>query len=480
MNTNSITFRLNGVFLVIVTTLFLCVGLFNYYKIKAERETAMERQVQGALQRLAISLPNAIWNFDDMQIQQIVQAEMSASFIRAILVLNGQKVVGGVARKADASLQRVTQVEGSGPASSVELAQQENSQRKVFGKATVYVSRDELNDALQQDLWLLALQIVAQAAILLFAMWQGLARIVLRPLARLSLAIHNIATGEADLTKRLPIGAGSEFDDVTEGFNTFIARLQAIIDSVQVGAVSLANASNELASGTFDLAERTESQAHSLEQTRHSMETLTQTVAHNAQNAREANGLAESAATVAVKGGAVVSKVVHTMDAINDSSKKIVDIISVIDAIAFQTNILALNAAVEAARAGEEGRGFAVVASEVRNLAQRSASAAKEIKALITSSVETVQAGNQLVSNAGKTMDEIVGSINGVAAIIAKVVVASDAQSKDISQINQAMITMDRMTQENSALVEEATAATESMRSQTGSLSDAVSVFKVA
>jgi methyl-accepting chemotaxis protein len=229
----------------------------------------------------------------------------------------------------------------------------------------------------------------------------------------------------------------------------------------------------------MDLSSRTEQQASSLEETAASMEELTSTVKQNADNARQANQLAVSASGVAVKGGHVVAQVVGTMSAINTSSKKIVDIIGVIDGIAFQTNILALNAAVEAARAGEQGRGFAVVAAEVRNLAQRSAAAAKEIKTLISDSVDKVEEGSKQVAEAGKTMDEIVGSVKRVTDIMAEITAASQEQTQGIEQINQAITQMDQVTQQNAALVEQAAAAAASLQEQASGLSQVVSVFKL-
>jgi methyl-accepting chemotaxis protein len=257
-------------------------------------------------------------------------------------------------------------------------------------------------------------------------------------------------------------------------------QLTDVVVRIKHSSDAIATASGEIASGNQDLSSRTEEQASSLQQTAASMEELTSTVKQNADNARQANQLALSASEVAVKGGSVVSQVVDTMASIHASSKKIVDIIGVIDGIAFQTNILALNAAVEAARAGEQGRGFAVVASEVRNLAQRSAAAAKEIKGLIDDSVGKVDAGTALVGEAGKTMEEIVGSIRRVTDIVGEISAASHEQTQGIEQINQAITQMDQVTQQNAALVEEAAAAAQSMQEQAGSLVQAVSVFRLA
>jgi methyl-accepting chemotaxis protein len=256
-------------------------------------------------------------------------------------------------------------------------------------------------------------------------------------------------------------------------------RLGEIVGQVRVGTDTIAHASGEIASGNMDLSARTEAQAGSLEQTASSMEDLISTVRQNADNASQANSLAASASAVAIRGGAVVAEVVGTMTSINDSSKKIVDIIAVIDSIAFQTNILALNAAVEAARAGEQGRGFAVVASEVRSLAQRSASAAKEIKELISDSVGKVDAGSRLVDQAGVTMNEIVTSVQRVTDIMGEISSASAEQTRGIEQINMAITEMDDVTQQNAALVEQAAAAAQSMQDQAHHLSDVVSVFRL-
>jgi methyl-accepting chemotaxis protein len=256
--------------------------------------------------------------------------------------------------------------------------------------------------------------------------------------------------------------------------------LVKVVSDVRSGTDAISTASGQIASGNQDLSQRTEEQAASLEETAASMEELTGTVKQNADNARQANQLAQLASEVAVKGGSVVGQVVDTMGGINAASRKIADIITVIDGIAFQTNILALNAAVEAARAGDQGRGFAVVASEVRSLAQRSAAAAKEIKALIDDSVSKVEAGSELVGQAGETMQEIVGSIRRVTDIMGEIAAASAEQTRGIEQVNQAITQMDQVTQQNAALVEEASAAAQSMREQANNLVDAVSVFKLA
>jgi methyl-accepting chemotaxis protein len=266
---------------------------------------------------------------------------------------------------------------------------------------------------------------------------------------------------------------------LAEALEEMTSGLRTLISEVASSAATVADTSAQIAQGNLDLSQRTEEQASTLEETASSMEQLTSTVAQNADNARQASELAVAASDVARKGGQVVGQVVNTMTGISDSSRRIGDIIGVIDGIAFQTNILALNAAVEAARAGEQGRGFAVVAAEVRSLAQRSAAAAKEIKDLINDSVSKVEAGTKLVDNAGKTMGEIVASVKKVSDLIAEIAAASQEQSSGIGQINTAVAQMEQVVQQNATLVEEASAATESMKDQAAALLNAVSRFKL-
>ncbi len=291
-----------------------------------------------------------------------------------------------------------------------------------------------------------------------------------------------VLVGEVDANGQISLDLG-HLPATTAGalaLKQALGRVQQTLLQVRASAGSVTTASDEIASGNHDLSSRTEQAASSLQQTASAMEQLTATVRNSAESARQANQLAASAAEVAQRGGSVVSQVVSTMDEINASSKKIADIIGVIDGIAFQTNILALNAAVEAARAGEQGRGFAVVASEVRSLAQRSAEAAKEIKGLIGASVERVEAGSKLVADAGQTMGEIVGSVKRVSDVIGEITIASGEQSDGIGQVNTAVTQLDQMTQQNAALVEESTAAAESLRTQAQRLAQALAGFRLA
>ncbi|NMM37418.1 MAG: HAMP domain-containing protein [Glaciimonas sp.] len=314
-------------------------------------------------------------------------------------------------------------------------------------------------------------------AAILFVIGRVISHSITRPMNESVKIAQKVASG--DLTSHIEVKTTDETGQLLQALKDMNGSLVNIVGGVRSGTDTIVAASSQIAAGSQDLASRTEEQASSLEETASSMEELTSTVQQNADNAHQANALALSASQVAQKGGAVVAQVVDTMASINDSSRKIVDIIGVIDGIAFQTNILALNAAVEAARAGEQGRGFAVVATEVRNLAQRSASAAKEIKTLIGDSVEKVDQGAKLVNQAGITMTEIVASVKRVTDIMDAITSASQEQTSGIEQINQAINQMDQVTQQNSALVEEAAAAAESLQDQAGNLSQVVSIFKL-
>jgi methyl-accepting chemotaxis protein len=332
---------------------------------------------------------------------------------------------------------------------------------------------NEIESSSRRQLILLAALVVAFGAL---CSWQ-LTRGIVRPLAAALGAARRVADG--DLGSEIEVHSRDETGQLLQALKDMNGSLRNIVGQVRAGTDSIATASREIATGNLDLSSRTEEQASSLSETAATMEQMTVTVKQNSENAQQANQLAGSASEVASRGGAVVSQVVGTMTSISESSRRIVDIIGVIDGIAFQTNILALNAAVEAARAGEQGRGFAVVASEVRSLAQRSATAAKDIKTLISDSVAKVESGTQLVSQAGATMDEIVDSVRRVTDIMGEISAATHEQTGSIEQVNLAIAQMEEVTQQNAALVEEAAAASGAMQDQASKLAQLVSVFRM-
>jgi len=337
---------------------------------------------------------------------------------------------------------------------------------------------NRLGDELYSSARMLIIGVLAACIVAGLALAVFLARLISRSLKEAVAVAQTVASG--DLTSRIEVKSKDETGQLLQALHDMNQSLVTIVNEVREGTDAISVSSRQIVTGNLDLSSRTEEQASSLEETAASMEELTATVKQNASNAEQAREFAAAASGVANKGGSVVAQVVDTMEAINASSKKIVDIIGVIDSIAFQTNILALNAAVEAARAGEQGRGFAVVASEVRNLAQRSAGAAKEIKTLIDDSVGKVDEGSRLVGDAGTTMREIVGSVNRMTGIMSEISNASAEQTSGIEQVNQAISQMDEVTQQNAALVEQSAAAAQSMQDQAAKLAELVSRFKLS
>ena len=335
---------------------------------------------------------------------------------------------------------------------------------------------EDSNSSYSQAIWVLIGVLIA-VLVVIVAVWLNIKQTLISPLNRLIDNIRHIASG--DLVKRIEVQGTNEMGELADSLRHMQGELVRTVGDVRNGANAIYSGASEIAMGNNDLSSRTEQQAASLEETAASMEQLTATVKQNAENARQASHLALSASETAQKGGKVVDNVVQTMRDIAGSSQKIADIISVIDGIAFQTNILALNAAVEAARAGEQGRGFAVVAGEVRNLAQRSAQAAREIKSLIEDSVGRVEVGSTLVESAGETMGEIVNAVTRVTDIMGEIASASDEQSRGIDQVGLAVAEMDRVTQQNASLVEESAAAAAALEEQASRLTQAVAVFRI-
>ena len=403
----------------------------------------------------------------------IAQLDKIATLKAKVLAMNSQAAVLKVtAKDAQAMGQFVAQEYRP----AMQALQQAHQEFVALQEAASQATREAYEERGRKTALASTVGVVVLVVVLLLGAGV-LIRSIQRPLVQANALAARIAGG--DLTAEVDTSRGDEFGELMRSLQHMNQSLARMVSEVRSSTDNIATASAEIAQGNADLAHRTEQTSANLQSTASSMDHLTGTVQHSADNARQASQLAANASSVAQRGGEVVTQVVSTMQQIDASSKKIADIISVIDGIAFQTNILALNAAVEAARAGEQGRGFAVVASEVRSLAGRSAEAAKEIKSLIVTSVEKVETGTQLVTDAGRTMDDIVQSVRRVADVIGEITAAATEQSSGIAGVNQSIGDLDQMTQQNAALVEESAAAAESLREQAERLKQVVAVFKV-
>jgi methyl-accepting chemotaxis protein len=470
--------RLGLILFLVITVLMALFTTVTAWKSRGDRMAAIDQQVKLSLARLQTNLQGPLWNFDKGQLEQTLRAELGAAHVVGMLVTQGEKVLAGVAEGDDGKPVTIAKAPPADAIHSVDIVHVENGKKEVIGRATLYVTNAPVVAALRADLaWQGALITVLILA-LLGTMWFTLRTQLTRPLEALASALLDIGSGQADLSRRLAPGRTRELADIAEGFNRFVGQLDGVIAHVRSQAHSVATATEQIALGNADLGQRTEQQAARLQQAAASMLALDEVMRRNASTAEEADRLSREASGVAAQGGSVVQQVVATMRSIDDASKKIADIIGVIDGIAFQTNILALNAAVEAARAGEQGRGFAVVASEVRSLAQRSADAAREIKGLIGASVERVEGGTRLIDQAGQTMTEVVTAIGRVTTLMDEISRVSASQSSGVAQATEAVNQIDEMTQRNAALVEEGTAAASSLRGTASQLLQAVQVFE--
>ncbi|EXU80041.1 methyl-accepting chemotaxis protein [Comamonas aquatica DA1877] len=510
MKNTKISHKLNIGFALIILIFFVTAGITTWRMEKVTQATArMERSAellkiasawqgdvrQNSARSLAVAYAdgNAMLDFfkESMAATSRSTDEKQKAFLEKALDPESQKRaqnVGEVRKVWLSTRNDINQMKLSADSQTVQNFVQQKfiptttayiqaTQELVDGEAQqVAAAETEVNAMFAQLYTLGAILMVLTVAIATFISWR-LSRGIAAGVEQARAVAQRIGAG--DLSQDVQIHSGDEIGQLLTALRDMQANLSQVVRSVRHGSDNVATASSEIAQGNQDLSARTESQASALEETSASMEELGSTVKQNADNARQANQLAQNASNVAVQGGQVVAQVVDTMKGISESSAKIADIISVIDGIAFQTNILALNAAVEAARAGEQGRGFAVVAAEVRSLAGRSAEAAKEIKALITASVQRVDQGTSLVDQAGATMNEVVQSIRRVTDIMGEISAASSEQSAGVAQVGEAVTQMDQATQQNAALVEEMSAAATSLHGQAQELVQAVAVFKL-
>ncbi len=477
----SIRSRMNWLFLVIVTGLMAAMAAYNYHVGQRERQAALQDDLGAIVARLSGSLPAALWNFDQGQIDRIVSAEMGARFIESIAVVQDGKLASGMARDGAGNPAKIEREPAAGEYSaSAALSFTEGDKTQQLGSVTVHISYAGIRQAMRAELLRQSLQALLMVAALMAALSLSLQRVVLRPLATVRNALEQIGAGSADLTRRLPTAGSVEFIGIAHGFNAFVQRLEGVVQQVRQQAETVSVGSREIADGNLDLSQRTEQTASHLQAIAQTVGEMRRSVEHSADGAQAADRCGREAAAVADRGGKLMDGVISTMGEMSASAGRITEITSVIDGIAFQTNILALNAAVEAARAGEQGRGFAVVAGEVRSLAQRSGEAAREIKTLIDDTVAKVGSGQQQVDAAGHTIKEIVGAIRRVSDILGEITQSSQEQRQSIGQVGDALANIDEATQRNAALVEQVSAAAGSVRESSSGLVDAVGVFTVS
>ncbi len=476
-----VSVRLNVWLVTIVTVLVAGFGLVDHILQRRAQEAHLQQQLEAVQARLSVGLPAAVWNYDQEQVGKILHAEMSAPMLDAIVVRSGDKLVDGARRLPDGKITVLDPKDmvASTEQHSFELSLAEGQKTSTVGVVSLHFNRNAIDKALREQLTLLLLQAVVLAVAIVAAASVLFSRLVLRPLRALDEALADIAEGDADLSRRLPLPNGLEFRRVAQNFNAFIDRLHELVTLVQGHAASCADAIDRIAQANRDLSRRTDAQARSLRDTAAAVEELSSSIAQNTRSTEVADGLTQDSGELVSSGGAAMAEVVTTMEQLNQHSHRMSDIVGVIDGIAFQTNILALNAAVEAAGAGENGRGFAVVAAEVRTLAQRSAEAAREIRQLIAESIERVEQGSQRVGRAGESMAAIVSSMRQMSEVLSHISAASHQQEQGIQQVNAAIAAIDKATQDNGRFVEQTAGTTRDVTVQAHELVSLVGAFSV-